>query len=267
MHPIFKLGILEIPAYGSIIFIGLVVGTLIAAFTAKKYQIEKLDIVLSTILATVGLLVGAKLVYFITVMKDLPTVYRISEHNLIFVVYYALGGYVFYGGLIGALCGYLFYAKWFKLDFGSLINVITPVIPLVHAFGRIGCFMGGCCYGIHYHGPFSVHFPYNQFVEELGPAERFPVQLLEASLNFLLFLVLFFYARKVRKSGQILGIYLIGYAVIRFSLEFLRGDLNRGVWLFGISTSQIISLLLIPLGIYMIVRKTKKPISEAVSTK
>ncbi len=257
MHPIFKLGILQFPAYGSIIFIGLVIGTLIATLTAKKYKIDKLDVVLSTILATIGLLIGAKLVYFITVIPDLATVYRLSGHNIFYVIIYAFGGYVFYGGLIGALCGYLFYAKWFKIDFGSLINIITPVIPLVHAFGRVGCFMGGCCYGILYHGPFSVHFPYNEFVEELGPADRFPVQLLESSLNFLLFLLLFIYARKVRKSGQVLGVYLIGYAIIRFSLEFLRGDLNRGVWLFGISTSQIISLLLIPLGVYMIVRKVK----------
>ena len=237
MHPLLHLGPLVIPAYGTIIFIGLLFGVAVASLMCKKYNFSKLDILLSTILACIGLIIGAKLVYMITVIKDIPDVYRLSKGNIFYVIFYMFGGYVFYGGLIGALLGYTFYCKWF------------------HAFGRIGCFMGGCCYGIKYHGIFAVNFPYNQFVEDLGPASRFPVQLLEALLNFILFIILLIYARKKRKSYNVLGIYLIGYSVIRFSLEFLRGDLYRGVWLFGISTSQIIGLLLIPVGIFLLLKK------------
>ena len=256
MNPIFNIGPIILPAYGSLIFLGLLLGTIIAMFTAKKYNIEKIDILLSTILAGIGIIVGAKLVFMITVIPDVIKHFDFCKTHILETIMYLFGGYVFYGGLIGALLAYLFYCKWFKVDFGSLINIISPVIPLVHSFGRIGCFLGGCCYGIEYHGKFAVQFPENEFVEGLNACERFPVQLLEAFINLLLFFFLFYFARKIRKPGTILGIYLICYSIIRFSVEFLRGDVERGI-LFGVSTSQWISLLLIPIGIYLIIRKLK----------
>lgn len=256
MHPIIHLGPLEIPSYGTVIFIGLVIGTIVAMFTSKKYDIEKLDIALSTILAGIGLIIGAKLLYMITVIPEVAANFSFVKTHVFQTLVYAFSGYVFYGGLIGALLGYLFYCKWFKIDFKLLINVISPAIPLVHAFGRIGCFLGGCCYGIEYHGRFAVHFPENEFVAELNAVPRFPVQLVEAGINFLLFLALIIYGRKRRKPCSILGIYLICYAIIRFTLEFFRGDVERGIF-FGVSTSQWISLLLIIIGIYLIAAKPK----------
>ena len=257
MHPLLHLGPIDIPAYGTVIFIGLVIGVLIAMYTSKKYNIEKLDIALSTILASVGLIIGAKILYVITIIPEIVKDFSFVKTHIPETILYALGGYVFYGGLIGAIFGYWFYCKWFKIDFLSLINIIAPVIPLVHSFGRIGCFLGGCCYGIEYHGKFAVHFPENEFVSELNNVPRFPIQLLESGINFVLFIILLIYARKVRKKGSILGIYLICYSIIRFSLEFLRGDVERGIIL-NVSTSQWISLLLIPIGIYLIAKKTDK---------
>ena len=119
--------------------------------------------------------------------------------------------------------------------------------------------MGGCCYGIEYHGKFAVHFPDNEFVSDLSVVPRFPVQLLEALINFILFIVLILIARKIRKRYSMFGLYLICYAIIRFSLEFLRGDVERGIVL-GVSTSQWISLLLLPIGFYLILKKDKKDI-------
>lgn len=254
MHPILHIGFIEIPAYGTVIALGLFTGTMTAMFTAQKYHLYRLDILLSTILASIGLLIGAKLVYMLTVMPEIVRNYSFVKTHVLQAVMYMFGGYVFYGGLIGALLAYYFYCRWFKVDFGSLINVITPVIPLVHAFGRVGCFLGGCCYGIEYHGRGAIHYPHNEFVPELNSVTRFPVQLVESGINLLFFAVLFLYSKKTRKPGSILGIYLIGYAVIRFSLEFLRGDIERGIW-FGVSTSQWISLALIPLGIYLLLKK------------
>ena len=255
MHPILHLGPVEIPSYGTIIFFGLVIGTVIATFMAKKYNLLKLDIVLSTILATVGLLIGAKLIYILTVIPEIVQQFDYVRHHVFQTLIYIFSGYVFYGGLIGAVAGYYLYCKWFQIDFGALMNVIAPVIPLVHSFGRIGCFLGGCCYGIEYHGRAAIHYPYNEFVSELNEVPRFPVQLVESGVNFIFFLILLFFARKIRKHGAVLGVYLVGYAFIRFILEFFRGDVARGIF-FGVSTSQWISLLLIPLGIYLIVRKT-----------
>lgn len=256
MYPLINLGPIQLPSYGTVIFIGLVVGVIIAMLTAKKYNIEKTDIALSTILACIGMIIGAKLVYLLTVIPEVVSNFSYVKTHIPETLMYMFGGYVFYGGLIGAILGYLFYCKYFQINFSKLINVIAPVIPLVHSFGRIGCFLGGCCYGIEYHGKFAVHFPENEFVSELNNVPRFPVQLLESGVNFILFIILMFYGRKTRKEGSILGIYLICYSLIRFSLEFLRGDVERGVFL-GVSTSQWISLILIPIGIYLIIRKTK----------
>ena len=260
MYPTIDLGIVRIPLYITLFLIGFVLMVVWARKIAERYNYPKADILYLSLYSGIGILIGAKIMYFVSklpiIIPNFDVYIEYWKTNPTGALNYSFGGLVFYGGLIGALLAYLFYCKWFKVDFGSLINIISPVIPLVHSFGRIGCFLGGCCYGIEYHGKFAVQFPENEFVEGLNACERFPVQLLEAFINLLLFFFLFYFARKIRKPGTILGIYLICYSIIRFSVEFLRGDVERGI-LFGVSTSQWISLLLIPIGIYLIIRKLK----------
>ena len=119
---------------------------------------------------------------------------------------------------------------------------------------------------MEYHGFLSVQFPYNEDVPELSAVPRLPVQLIEAGLNFICFGVLFYILLKHlkqvdnRKSdnwkrGRLLGIYLLYYIVARFILEFFRGDAVRGG--IGIlSTSQIISILLIPV-MFVLIKKQR----------
>ena len=140
-----------------------------------------------------------------------------------------------------------------------MITLIIPVVPLAHALGRVGCFCAGCCYGIPMDPPWGVCF--HSALAPHGVA-LFPVQLLEAALNFILFLFLYHYAKKPRKPGAVLGLYLVCYAVERFGLEYLRFDEIRG-FLFGISTSQWISLLLIPIGLFLIFVPFEKKIGMA----
>ena len=132
-----------------------------------------------------------------------------------------------------------------------MLDIFAPLIPLIHGFGRVGCFCSGCCYGKEYHGIFSVQFPYNEMIPELSDVPRVPVQLLEAGMNFLVFGILMYIGKKgICKTGQMMGIYLIYYTIARFFLEMLRGDGIRGsIGIF--STSQLISILLLPLGIYL----------------
>ncbi len=257
MHPIFHFKFFEMPAYGSVIALGLIIGVLVSLTLAKIYDFTKQDVLLSTIIASMGMIIFAKIFYVITLIPGIIKHFDIVRKNIMAVLIILGSGYVFYGGLIGALLGYKLYCKIFKLDTLKLLNVIVPCVPLVHAFGRIGCFLGGCCYGIEYHGPFAIHFPPNIFVEELNLVPRFPVQPLEAILNFILFIILYLIARKKREDGLLLGLYLIIYPIIRFSLEFLRGDGIRGK-IFGISTSQYISIVLFFIGIYFIIRAKNK---------
>ena len=255
MHPIINFGFIQMPSYGLVILLGFIVAVPIAMTLAEKYDYHKLDILLSTILAAVGMIVFAKIFYIISLIPELIEFHDYYSSHLNSLFFLMFNGYVFYGGLIGALLGFALYAKWNNSSVLKLLNIVVPVVPLVHAFGRIGCFLGGCCYGIPYHGFGAVRFPKNDFVGDvLGSVDRFPVQLLESALNFLLFLLLYFIARKIRFDGMLLGLYLIIYPIERFFLEFLRGDAIRGKF-FGVSTSQWISLMLIPIGIFLLVKK------------
>lgn len=167
---------------------------------------------------------------------------------------YAFGGLVFYGGLLGAIFGYWIYSKQFKVHINFILDNTVAYFPLLHAFGRIGCFLGGCCYGMEYYGPLAIQFPYNELEPALNAFPRFPVQLVEATGNIILFIVLFTLRKKHKLMPKsLLGLYLVVYAVMRTCLEFVRGDLVRGaVWVF--TTSQWISLILLPVGIFLMVK-------------
>ena len=262
MFPYISLGdILFVPLYTPMFLIGLFIAVLIARKLAPSNGVEKADVVYASVYAAIGLLVGAKFLYFITklpaIIKHFDTFVELVKQSPLDALSFAFGGLVFYGGLLGGILGVFIYCRLYKVGFVSILNIAAPMIPLMHGFGRIGCFLGGCCYGIEYHGFGSVQFPYNEMVPELSEVPRFPVQLLEASLNFVVFWVLLYFLqhRKMRQ-GQLMGIYLLYYTVARYLLEFLRGDRIRGsVGIF--STSQLISLLLLPAGILLASGKWK----------
>ncbi len=150
------------------------------------------------------------------------------------------GGFVFYGGLIFGLAFYLIYSLIFKKFNFSNSAILLPGLIFGHAVGRIGCFLAGCCYGNKTTSILSVYM-HDEF--------RYPVQLYEAlSLSILGILVLNMI--KCKKDNQtILSTYLIGYSLIRIMLEFLRGDEIRGTAFNLFSTSQIISMVILTLGI------------------
>ncbi|MBL7664150.1 MAG: prolipoprotein diacylglyceryl transferase [Bacteriovoracaceae bacterium] len=169
---------------------------------------------------------GAKLAFLMTYKKMGAT--ELSQH----LSFWFGGGFVFYGGLIAAfLFTAIFAWKIKKCSIGSFSFLVIP-LSLGHAIGRLGCFLAGCCYGSEYNGICSV---------EMHQALRHPVQIYEAVALTLLF---FWSKKKMRNleaHPHLISQYLIFYSIIRFSLEFFRGDIVRGNW--GIfSTSQWISL-------------------------
>ena len=127
-------------------------------------------------------------------------------------------------------------------------------MPLFHAFGRIGCFLAGCCYGKKLSTPIVI-----------GTIEfaRIPVQIIESMAEFILFIVLFILSKKNRDI-DLLRIYLVIYAVIRFADEFLRGDKIRGIY-GGVSTAQWISLIILFVyGFEYIKGRYSKKVNSAV---
>lgn len=243
----------EISLYGLMGVIGIFFGVIAAIYRRKIYNINKEDVIFSSCYAGIGLLIGAKLLFIITIIPDLIKHKDILIANPKLLLHILAGGLVFYGGLIGAFLGFYVYSKQYKINFINLLDLIAPSIPLIHGFGRIGCFTAGCCYGIEYDGLFHVIFEQSQ-VAPNGVA-LLPVQLISSGINFLGCIALFIYARKRRKPGKVIGVYLIFYSIFRFILEFFRGDVARGIF-FGVSTSQWISLALIPIGLWLYLKKS-----------
>lgn len=158
-------------------------------------------------------------------------------------------GFVFYGGVIGGIFGFLIGTKVAKCHINDFIDFFAVLIPLVHGFGRIGCFCSGCCYGIPYNGPFSVTYTCPLSTVPIGIG-IFPVQLLEAFLLFILAVVMFILFMK-KKKNIIFG-YFISYAFIRIITEQLRFDEERGSIL-GLSTSVFISIIIILVSVILLI--------------
>ena len=261
MLPEITIGSLSIPLYGPLFMIGFVISVCSVAYLASGRGISVKSIIGAGVFSLVGIVIGAKFFYFLTmlpgIIRDFESYSKLLESDKLTAFDYAFGGMVFYGGLIGFCIGVYIYCRKSGIDFWALSDIFAPFLPFGHAFGRIGCFCAGCCYGVEYHGIFSVTFPYNPSEPELSAVPRLPVQLIEAGLNFICFGVLLYLLLKLRKQkkgfakGRLLGIYLLYYIIIRFILEFFRGDEIRGS-IGPLSTSQVISILLIPVAVILI---------------
>ena len=246
-----------LPMYGLLAIIGFILAVAVAASLAKKYGLPPSDVVFASFYCGIGVIVGAKLMYFITMLPKLIKNFDVFLENPWFVLIYVFSGFVFYGGLIGGAIGVIIYCKQFSIPLKPFMNVAAPAIPLMHGIGRIGCVCAGCCYGMKYDGPFAITYPCNDLTQGMCGVPRFPTQLVETVVNLILAACLFIYVKKgVKKDGRPIGIYLIVYSIMRFLLEFVRGDEVRG-GLLGLSTSQWISLILLPLGIYLVFRKDR----------
>lgn len=256
MFPYIELGVIKLPTYLLMFLIGYVFMIIWARKIAVKYEYPKEDIFYLSLYGGIGILIGAKVMYFISklpiIIPKFDLYIKYWKVNPIGAFNFSFGGLVFYGGLIGAVVGAYMYCRQYKMPFAPLLDIFAPLIPFVHGMGRIGCFLGGCCYGKEYHGFGSVQFPENDLVPVLDDVPRIPVQLIEASLNFVIAFVLYRLMKCGKmKLGQLMGIYLVYYTIIRFLMEMMRGDSIRGN-VGGISTSQIISILLIPIGIVLV---------------
>ena len=122
-------------------------------------------------------------------------------------------------------------------------------------FGRIGCLCAGCCYGIEYHGVGSIVFHNSEYTPNGIPL--FPTQIVEAIFNFIIFIVLLLTYKKYLKTYKTIGLYCILYSILRFSLEFFRGDIERGIF-FNLATSQWISIIIFITGIVIFIYENKR---------
>lgn len=240
-----------IPSYGLCMAIGILLSCYIGFIRVRKH---KLDINSLIVIAACAIGVGlfaAKVLYLMISCNINDVFSRLLQGDIGDLTG---GGQVFYGGLIGGIIGALLGAQisGTTRELDAYCTAVVPAIPFGHAFGRIGCFLGGCCYGAPYTGFCAVTFPKVGILEPV-----FPVQLLEAALNIAIFIVLILPRNEKKQSFFSLYLYLILYSMIRFVLEFFRGDEIRGIAQ-GLSTSQWISIGLFICGFILLVMTAKR---------
>ena len=241
MYPLINIFGFEIQTYSVMAVIGFVLTAVLALNLGKRRNIPTEKSLMVTFVSAFGIFLGGHLLFALTNLQNI--VKLISSGNFSFSALMPyISGMVFYGGLFGAVVAvFLYTAKNKDVKRSDVFDVFAVSVPFFHIFGRIGCFLAGCCYGVE--SDFGITTYLNTSATHYG-VSRFPVALVEAFINLLIFILIVSFFKRNKLKGKLVFIYLIIYAPARFALEFLRGDIIRG-FIFGLSTSQFISLLII----------------------
>ncbi|CAN5384539.1 prolipoprotein diacylglyceryl transferase [soil metagenome] len=249
MHPIlFEIGGFPIYTYGVLLAAAYLLGLQFALVRARARGLDPNRIMDLGIWIIISALVGAKL---LLVIVDFNTFWR--DPSEVFTL--MRSGGVFYGGLITGFLVALWYLRRHRLPTWTVTDVFAPGIALGHVVGRLGCFFAGCCYGRPADVPWAVTYTNLFAAENVGtPLHRalHPTQLYEAGAELLILVLLLATERKGRPfPGRTFWGYMLVYGMSRFIIEIYRGDPRGMVGVF--STSQFVSILLVPLAIIMLI--------------
>ena len=256
MHPIlFELpwsigsfGHITVYTYGVLLAAAYLLGLQLARVRARKRGLDQNRVLDLGIYIIISALVGAKLLLLVTDFKT----FTADPRELLTL---ARSGGVFYGGLILAVAVALWYIRRIGLPLWTTCDVFAPGIALGHVIGRFGCLFAGCCYGKPTTRPWGITFTDPFAAANVGTplgVPLHPTQLYEAGAELAILIVLLATERKGRGfAGRTFWLYMLLYAISRFVIEFFRGDERGAVGMF--STSQFISILLVPLAIGMLV--------------
>lgn len=234
-NDILTVGPITIHGYGLMIAIGVLTALFIGEARAKKRNLNGDEIYNLTICCAVFGFLGAKLMFCIvewkTFIRDPLSLLQSS-------------GFVVYGGIIaGVTAGYV-WCRLRRLAFLDYFDLVLPSVAVAQGFGRLGCFLAGCCYGRETDSVFGIVFSNSQYAP--NHVKLIPTQLISAAGMFAIAGVCFWYARKPRKKGRTGFLYLILYSIGRFGVEFLRNDYRGEIGIF--SVSQFISLFVVLIG-------------------
>ena len=203
---LFTIGNLTVHTYGLMIAIGFIAAYLVAEYRARKQGLDYEKILDLSIWALVIGFLGGKILYILTDIGDILANPKILLNFS--------NGFVVYGGILaGILTGYIF-CRIHKLPFLKYADIILPSVALNQGFGRIGCFMAGCCYGEVTKSPISVVFSHSEFAP--NHVHLIPTQLISSGLDFINFFVLIWLAKRIKREGEICACYLIFYSIGRF---------------------------------------------------
>ncbi|HEX7118745.1 MAG TPA: prolipoprotein diacylglyceryl transferase [Longimicrobiales bacterium] len=264
MYPVFlEIGGFTITTFGVMMFLSFVVGAWVLSIQLERRGFDR-DVAWDVLFwIAIGGIVGAKLYYLALHWQDLVAdpVRELTGR----------GGLVWYGGLIGGVLAYYWQVRRRGLPVAPAFDATAPALMLSIAIGRVGCFLVGDDYGLPTDSWVGVAFPNGAppstagYLRSIGadvPAQVpdsavlavHPTQLYEVGLALILFAVLWKVSPRLRQPGRLFGLFLALYAVERFLIEFVRAKDDRFV--LGLSTSQLMSVLLVGVAAYLWTRKS-----------
>ncbi len=260
MYPeLFRIGSFPITTYGIFLAVGMLLALLVAARLGTRDGLPRDRIYDLGLWALVSALVGSKLLMLL-----------LDENVKVFTLDFLRSGGVFYGGLIGGFLSVVVLVRFYGLSFWKVADALAPGLALGQAFGRQGCFSAGCCWGKPTTLPWGVHFTElgHEYtgVPIYGPdgadLHLHPTQLYESFIMLAVFAFLYYLHRHKKFDGQVLIAYGIIYSIVRFSIEFIRddprGDLFGLTTMTGLSTSQLISLVVAAGSMIFMIMRLKR---------
>jgi phosphatidylglycerol:prolipoprotein diacylglycerol transferase len=249
MHPIlFDFGGVTVYSYGVLLAAAYLLGLQWALRRARTHGLNPQRVMDLGIWIIISALIGAKLLLFVVDFRQFTANPR-ELFNL------ARSGGVFYGGLIGGLGVGLWYSRRHAMPVWTTTDVFAPGIALGHVVGRMGCLLAGCCFGRPTSLPWAITFHDPAAAANVGTPLGIPLhptQLYDAGAEAAILAVILALERRPRPfPGRTFWSYVLLYAASRFVIEFFRGD-SRGVVFGVLSTSQFVSIVLVPLSIAML---------------
>tara|TARA_Y100000588_G_C14225886_1_gene913120 strand:+ start:1077 stop:1799 length:723 start_codon:yes stop_codon:yes gene_type:complete len=235
--------------------IGFMVAWGLAKYRVKRYQLDWSGEQISDLIffCALGVILGGRLGYML--FYNMPQLFK--EPWSLFMVWQ--GGMSFHGGLIGVVIAIWLLSYKFKQSMLRIADFTAPLVPIGLAAGRLGNFINGELWGR------PTDMPWGLVFSHVDNQPRHPSQLYEFALEgIFLFILVWWYARKPRPAGNVSGIFLIGYALARFVVEFFRTpDPQLGYLAFGwLTMGQLLSLPMFCLGLYFIWMNRHENVSE-----
>lgn len=244
---------IRIFSFGTMILIALWSALELAKRRANREKLDSEMIADMAFWVIIFGLIGARLFYVVRYwgqddLKNFGDIFAIWK-----------GGIVFYGSVLGGAVGFFIY-RWLRpIPFLPVIDVIAPSLALGIAFGRIGCFLNGCCFGDRCSLPWAVRFPKDSAVwfdhvhrgwigeTDLRSLPVHPTQIYAAIDGFILVALLLAYYPLRKRDGEVMALLMITYPITRFLIEIIRGD--EGVFVAGMTTSEALSVGIFAMGV------------------